>query len=422
MASSVSALALTCVCKMNASEAVRCVILLELGVRIYGFPRIIKFLRCGWPEFLIFSIIIGKNESKVGLTKGFYFPYLGGNLVSDPVDFLSPKTFLIPLLPTDVSLNMNDGGKQDGADSESNTSKQSKKTGWDDFGRAVSRIAVAQICEITGFQSSQRSALDALGDIAIRYICSLGKSAHFYANISGRADSNVFDLVQGLEDLAVLRRDLLVLRMSTGAWLVRYSSRYFSVRKYQRGSSLSPVNSKIPSCAFLQAYTQFFSERETPPWKHVPDWLPAFPDPHTYVHTPVWNERTTDRRADKLEQARQRRRKRQRITSAGAAGSAIADNTNDSKGKQATVPNPFILPPVPYDAKQVTSVDIPKYDYSRKRLTVLETFAPAIEAAKTGSLEFGVHERRPLPSKRAPVHFRIGVDKKSIAVPLDQDL
>ncbi|KAK8937380.1 hypothetical protein KSP39_PZI012091 [Platanthera zijinensis] len=322
---------------------------------------------------------------------------------------------------------MNDGGKQAGADSESNTSKQNKQTGGDDFGRAVSRIAVAQICEITGFQSSQRSALDALADIAIRYICSLGKSAHFYANISGRTDSNVFDVVQGLEDLAGSSQgfagasDVNRCLVSSGA--VRDISQFVSI------SEEVPFPRSIPRFPVVHSSkpTPSFSQRgETPPWKHVPDWLPAFPDPHTYVHTPVWNERTTDRRADKLEQARQRRREessllslQQRITSAGAAGPVIADNVNDAKGKQATVPNPFILPPVPYDAKQVTSVDIPKYDSSRKRLTVLETFAPAIEAAKTGSLEFGVHERRPLPSKRAPVHFRIGVDKKSIAVPLD---
>ncbi|PWA94952.1 Bromodomain transcription factor [Artemisia annua] len=34
----------------------------------------------------------------------------------------------------------------------------------------------------------------------------------------------------------------------------------------------------------------------------------AFPDPHTYVHTPVWNERTSDPRADKVELARQKRK------------------------------------------------------------------------------------------------------------------
>lgn len=331
------------------------------------------------------------------------------------------------MFPTDVSLNMTDGAKQTGVDSGSNSSKQRKQTGGDDFGRAVSRIAAAQICEITGFQSSHRSALDALADIAIRYICSLGKSAHFYTNLSGRTDSNVFDLIQGLEDLAGSSQgftgasDVNRCLVSSGA--VRDISQFVST------SEEVPFPRSIPRFPVVHSSkrTPSFAQRgETPPLKNVPDWLPAFPDPHTYVHTAVWNERTTDRRADKLEQARQRRRAersllslQQRITLAGADESVLADNVNDVKGKHATEPNPFLVPPVPYGAKQVTSVDIPKYDSSRKRLSVLETFAPAIEAAKTGSLNFGVNERRPLPSKRAPVHFRIGVDKKSIAVPLD---
>uniref|UniRef100_A0A6N2KQD8 Transcription initiation factor TFIID subunit 8 n=1 Tax=Salix viminalis TaxID=40686 RepID=A0A6N2KQD8_SALVM len=44
----------------------------------------------------------------------------------------------------------------------------------DDFGRAVSRMAVAQICERVGFDGFKKSALDSLSDITIQYLSDLG--------------------------------------------------------------------------------------------------------------------------------------------------------------------------------------------------------------------------------------------------------
>ncbi|KAJ6316275.1 hypothetical protein OIU78_019539 [Salix suchowensis] len=57
----------------------------------------------------------------------------------------------------------------------------------DDFGRAVSRMAVAQICERVGFDGFKKSALDSLSDITIQYLSDLGKTASFYANLSASA-------------------------------------------------------------------------------------------------------------------------------------------------------------------------------------------------------------------------------------------
>ncbi|XP_020686826.1 transcription initiation factor TFIID subunit 8 [Dendrobium catenatum] len=321
---------------------------------------------------------------------------------------------------------MSDGGKQSGVDNESSSSTKKKQKGGDDFGRSVSRIAVAQICESVGFQSSQRSVLDTLADVTIRYICSLGKSAHYYANISGRTECNPYDVIQGLEELAGSAQGFSGAsddnRCLSSSGVVRDISQFASTAEEVPFPRVIP---RFPVVRTLKTTPSFAQMGKTPAGKHIPDWLPAFPDPHTYVHTPVWNERNTDPRADKLEQARQRRRAessllslQQRIACYGAAVSVPSDNANDSKGKQVAENNPFLVPPLPYDSKQVSGVAIPKYDIAKKRFSVLETFAPAIEAAKAGALECRAIERRSLPSKRAPVHFRIGVDKKSISVPL----
>ncbi|KAK9920968.1 hypothetical protein M0R45_029502 [Rubus argutus] len=78
--------------------------------------------------------------------------------------------------------------------------------GADEFGRAVSKVAVAQICESVGFQGFKESALDSLADIAIRYLRDLGKMANYYANLAGRTESNVFDIVRGVGGFGVAAR------------------------------------------------------------------------------------------------------------------------------------------------------------------------------------------------------------------------
>ncbi|KAA8537138.1 hypothetical protein F0562_029636 [Nyssa sinensis] len=70
-----------------------------------------------------------------------------------------------------------------------------------DFLFAITRIAVAQICQSVGFKASQNSALETLTDIAAGYLQALAKSAAASATSSGRTQSNLFDIVFALEDL-----------------------------------------------------------------------------------------------------------------------------------------------------------------------------------------------------------------------------
>ncbi|OIS98234.1 transcription initiation factor tfiid subunit 8 [Nicotiana attenuata] len=98
---------------------------------------------------------------------------------------------------------MTDGGNVEGKrEKESNVDNTGEeRAGFDDFGRAISRIAVAQICESIGFESFNESALESLADVAIKYIIDLGKTASSGANLAGRTQCNVFDVIQGLEDM-----------------------------------------------------------------------------------------------------------------------------------------------------------------------------------------------------------------------------
>ncbi|XP_038983471.1 transcription initiation factor TFIID subunit 8-like [Phoenix dactylifera] len=319
---------------------------------------------------------------------------------------------------------MRDGGRESGRNNEGRL-KRNRPFGGDDFGRAVARIAVAQVCESTGFHSSHRSALDALASVLIRYICDLGKAAAFHANLSGRMESNVFDLIQGLEDLRSSQgfaRASDVHRCLVNSGVVREMNESFMTAEEVPSACPFP---HFPIVRFQKPMPSFAQIGETPPGEHIPDWLPAFPDPYTSTHPlPVRNERVTDLHVDETEQAWQRRKAersllglQQPLACNGMAQPSPAFDGDGGKGKQVVASNPFLAPPLPYGEKEVSEIVVPNDASTGKRLSVLETFAPAIEAAKVGSLDCGVSDERMLPNKRSAVHFRLGMDRELVVVP-----
>ncbi|KAF7852177.1 hypothetical protein BT93_L5338 [Corymbia citriodora subsp. variegata] len=70
-----------------------------------------------------------------------------------------------------------------------------------EYASSITKIAVSQICKSVGFKSAQLHALDILTDVAVRYLQSIAKSAATYANTSSRTQSNMFDLINALNDI-----------------------------------------------------------------------------------------------------------------------------------------------------------------------------------------------------------------------------
>ncbi|KAG9439049.1 hypothetical protein H6P81_019214 [Aristolochia fimbriata] len=321
---------------------------------------------------------------------------------------------------------MSDGGGESGLRSEI---EPKKKPAGDEFGRAIARIAVAQICESVGFQGFQQSALEALSDIAIRYLRDLGKTAHFYANLAGRTDCNVFDIIRGLEDLVGPTQGFSgasdVNHCLLGSGTVREITQY--VHTAEEIPFVRPIP-RFPVIRAIKTAPSFARLGEAPPGKHVPDWLPALPDPHTYVHTPVWNDRNANPKADKIQQAKQRRKAEKSLLSLqqrlanGSSTQPSVDPIEAGKAKRVMEANPFLAPTLQASEKGVSPPTLPnKLDEkgdATKNLSVLETFAPAIEAANSGASENVENERKILPIKRPTVHFKFGIHKKSVATPL----
>ncbi|GAB2272315.1 hypothetical protein Dimus_007135 [Dionaea muscipula] len=338
---------------------------------------------------------------------------------------------------------MSDGGEESKRDSEYIVGD---RAGPNDYGRAVARVAVAQVCESVGFECFKESALEALSDVAVRFMCDLGKSASSYASLASRAECNVFDIVKALEDLGSTIGFSGASEVSShcpvGSGVANEMIEF--VEMAEEIPFVQPIP-RFPVIKRRKGIPSFLQIGESPGGnKHIPDWLPAFPDTHTYIHSPVWNDRKTDPQADKLEQVRQRRKAeksllnlQQRLLSSSAAGPSGSQNHHhhadvpwEYSASQADAAvavekknhetflvqpplhdNPFLAPPLPAGEKDVSSIVSPirlkrkeDDDDNKKHSSMLEIFAPAIDAMKSGVTE---SERRDLPDKRPVVHFRL---------------
>lgn len=267
--------------------------------------------------------------------------------------------------------------------------------GGDEFARAVANTAVSQVCEGLGFHAIQRTAVETLADIALRYLSDLGKAAHFYANLAGRTQCNAFDVILALEDMGGGAA------VDTSTKCLANSSALRDVMRYVEFAEEIPFARPVPKFPVYKKRTPpptFAQLGEQPPFPHIPAWLPAFPDAHTYQSTPVWVDRKSDPRMDKLELARQRRKAERSLFSlhlrlssavggdeparalpkiAGALTNGTEAPTRQQwplkeqpqevvkvgsegkgKGKRPNAQNPFLAPPLQAGEKDVTSITL----------------------------------------------------------------
>ena len=336
-------------------------------------------------------------------------------------------------------------GEAGGAGGSAENGGVSSCKGGDDFARAVANTAVSQVCEGLGFHGIQKTAVETLTDIALRYLSDLGQAAHFYATLAGRTQCNAFDVILALEDMGPGAA------VDTSDRCLANSSALRDVMRYVEYAEEVPFARSVPKFPVFKKRTAaptFAQLGEQPPFPHIPAWLPAFPDPHTYQSTPVWVDRKSDPRMDKLELARQRRKAERslfllhlRLSAAGSnapsSAGALANPTTGralpkiagaltngtdaqaptrqqwplkeqepavvkvgseglggkGKGKRPNALNPFLTPPLPAGEKEVTPVTLPgrNFDESAEKQeangqvafpSVLEAFAPLLEGAK----------------------------------------
>ncbi|GKV40942.1 hypothetical protein SLEP1_g48532 [Rubroshorea leprosula] len=329
---------------------------------------------------------------------------------------------------------MSHGGVESTRGSEGERNLPPARPKADDFGREVSKIAVAQICESVGYQGFKESALDALSDIAIKYLRDLGKIASSHANLAGRTECNLFDIIRSLEDLGVSQGfsgTSEIGNCSVGSGTVKEIIEF--IDSEEEIPFAQPV-SYFPVIRDRKMIPSFEHMGEIPPGKHIPTWLPALPDPHTYVQTPMWNERASDPRSDKIEQAKQRRKAerallslQQRLVCNGLTRSSVLEDPGDGKDDQQEAgTNPFLATPLQPGKKDVSQIVLPaklsEEAMNGNEVSVLKAFAPAIEAVRGSFSDDGDGEKKLLPEKRPAINFKFRTGKKLLGESLDLNI
>ncbi|KAK8466208.1 hypothetical protein PHAVU_008G031660 [Phaseolus vulgaris] len=327
----------------------------------------------------------------------------------------------------------NGGGKTGRQLEQPGTWRRRKVGGGDDFARAIAKIAVAQVCESEGFQAFQQSALDALSDVVVRYILNVGKSAHCHANLSGRTESNAFDVIQGLEDMGSVQG-------FAGASEVDHCLESSGVIReiFHFVNEGEPVVFAHPIPRFPVVKERvlnpsFLQKGEEPPGDHIPAWLPAFPDPQNSSQSPVVNGRGTEPRAVKFEQERENGKGewpvlnlKQQMVSNLFEKSALVDVADTKAKRVAAEGNPFLAAPLKIEDKEIASVPPPAKFFNdvvldnpvvenfvqSEPISALETFAPAIEAMKNTCCDSKEDQTKKFVNEKPTVRFKIGIKNK----------
>lgn len=326
---------------------------------------------------------------------------------------------------------MSDGGEE-GSKGEREI-ETSKSANANEFGREVAKIAMAQICESVGFDSLKESALESMTDIMVRYVCDLGKTANFYANVANRTECNLFDVVQGLEDLG---SSTGFSGASEGAQCLTSSGLVREIVDFVSSGEEIPFAQPVPYFPVMRNRSlipSFSQIGETPSSNHIPSWLPAFPDPHTYIHTPMWNVRETDPREDQISLARQRRKAERSLLNLQqrlvAHGSELASTSaHKDVGKKAAnlieaSGNSFLNAPIQAGDRYISPPPLPNGLSNggavENRISVLDTFSPALEAVSSGISNSGDNAKHIISEKRENVYLSLKNCKKRLGEPAD---
>ncbi|XP_002732682.1 transcription initiation factor TFIID subunit 8-like [Saccoglossus kowalevskii] len=150
--------------------------------------------------------------------------------------------------------------------------------------KAVSTCVAALCCDV-GFHEADKIALETLTEMIQSYITELGRSAQTYCELSGRTEPMLNDVAVSLIEMGT---DLAALTM--------HAKKSQRVLIQPQEQMRPPVTPRI-----LQA-----GEKKPHP-SHIPDYLPSFPDPHTYIKTPSYRRPETEYQAIREQAASQRR-------------------------------------------------------------------------------------------------------------------
>lgn len=328
---------------------------------------------------------------------------------------------------------MSDGGRENRREHEK--SRGHRKSGVDNFARAVAKIAVAQVCETEGIQAFQQSALETFSDVAVRYIRDVGKTALLYANLAGRTEVNVFDVIQGLEDLTM---GLGFVGASDIDHCLVQSGVVRELLQYVGDSEELPFAYALPRLPIVRDRKQtpsFLQAGVEPPHEHIPSWLPPFPDIQDHVQLPIQENGAKEPQFVDVEHAKDDIKPEQQPSLSvqplhsigGLEGPPLVAERNAAKLKEAAVTNPYLAAPLYFGEKEVSPAVLPTKlssevvvgDHVGQKqvmdgeISALEAFVPGVESMKSGLNNSDEGQKKVFPSERPSVQFKIRIGKRS---------
>lgn len=314
------------------------------------------------------------------------------------------------------------GGGESSKEIESCLKKRRRKN--DEFPQAIARIAVAQVCESVGFQGFQQSALDKFSDVACKYILEIGKTSNFYANLAGRTECNVFDVVQGLEDLSLSQgfvgasdRDHCL----SGSGIIKEISQFVNLSE-EIGFAYSVPS--FPVIKERKSTPTFLQAGETPPTEAIPPWLPKFPDPETYTSILSAITDGTQMSPDKFEQEQKvleppSPKLEQQLAHNESVFPMVVEQ-GDIAGREQ-VNNPFLAVPLQPGEKTISLVSLPAklkeedmVQNHSNHVSELDTFAPTNPAIQNSGCDTDKGSGMVVLEKRPTVQMRFHMGKTSL--------
>lgn len=129
--------------------------------------------------------------------------------------------------------------------------------------REALKVAVSALCCEVGFSHADESCLETLTEMLQSFITELGRSTRAFSELSCRTDPMISDVVMSLVEMG---QDVQKLQAYT-----KRNNKMRFMPPEQAIQTQSPRTLQV-------------GQKSSHP-SHIPDYLPPFPDPHTYIKT-----------------------------------------------------------------------------------------------------------------------------------------
>lgn len=199
----------------------------------------------------------------------------------------------------------------------------------EEYSRSIARVAAGLLAENAGFDFAQESAIEIMSELLLRYVSEVCTASKLNAELAGRTEFNVCDVLMSLEDVGTSTSDLQVYLKSL-------------LRAADGDLGFPHPLPRYPIRRECKSKPTFLDKKETPP-PHIPAFLPAFPDQHTYVHTPVHGTHSLDQSKQRQTEQQARRGAEQALIT---LHQRLTAKPGDPSDQDSSSQNPFLAPPL----------------------------------------------------------------------------